>query len=72
MKRNWTGKLQETLLLVYISWKKVRAHTFKDTLEEVIRLVIRSEKMKEKYMKIIFSKSFLVTYSLAFRNLTMS
>ena len=36
MKRNWTGKLQETLLLVYISWKKVRAHTFKGTLEEVI------------------------------------
>ena len=49
MNRNWTGKIQVTLLLVYIFWKKESSHSFKASLEEVI--VIRSDKMKEKYIK---------------------
>ena len=53
MNRNWTGKL---LFSSYISWKKLRSHTFKASLEEVI--VIYSEKMKAKCMKENVWKSF--------------
>ena len=49
MNRNWTGKLQVTILFACISWKKLYSHTFKAPLEEVI--VIYSEKMKVEYMK---------------------
>ena len=49
MSRNWTGKLQVTLLSAYISWKKLCSHTFKAFLEEVI--LMHSDKMKAKYMK---------------------
>ena len=49
MNRNWTGKLQVTVLFTYIFRKKLCPHTFKASLEEVI--VMRSEKMKAKYMK---------------------
>ena len=46
---NWTGKLQATLAFAYICWKKFCSHAFKASSEEVI--VMRSLKMKSKYMK---------------------
>ena len=46
--RNWTGKLQVTLIFVYTSWKKLCSHILKASSEEVF--VMRSEKMKIKYM----------------------
>ena len=49
MNRNWAGKLQVILLFGYITRKKLCSQTFKASSEEVI--VMRSEKMKEKYMK---------------------
>ena len=49
MNRNWTGKLQVTLLSAYISWKKLCSNTFKTPPEGVIRTY--SEKMKAKYMR---------------------
>ena len=49
MKRNWTGKLQVTLLFVYIFWKKVCSHTFKASFEKVT--VKLSEKIKVKKHK---------------------
>ena len=49
MHRNWTGKLQVTLLSAHISRKKLCSQTFKASSEEVI--VMYSEKMKAKYMK---------------------
>ena len=42
-------KLQVTQLFPYISWRKLYSHTFKASSEEVT--VMRSEKMKVKYMK---------------------
>ena len=36
MNRNWTDKIQVTLLFVSISWKKEYLHDFKASLEEVI------------------------------------
>ena len=36
MNRNWTDKLQVTLLSAYISWKKSCVQTFKDSSGEVI------------------------------------
>ena len=56
MNRNWTGKLQVTILSAYISWKKLCSHTFKPYLEEVIG--VHHEKMKAKYMKEDVWKSF--------------
>ena len=49
MNRNWTSKVQVTVLFTYIFWKILYPYTFKASLKEVI--VIRSEKMKAKYMK---------------------
>ena len=49
MNRNWTGKLQVTLLSAYIFWKKLRSHTLKASSKEVIMMF--SEKMKAQYMK---------------------
>ena len=46
---NWTGKLQATPAFAYICWKKFCSHAFKASSEEVI--VMRSLKMKSKYMK---------------------
>ena len=58
MNRNWTGKIQVTLLFVYISWKKELWHNFKASSEEVI--VMRSEKMNAKYIKeYVWKSSFL-------------
>ena len=45
----WTGKVQVTLLSVYISRKKLCSQTFKALLEEII--VKYSEKKKGKGMK---------------------
>ena len=57
MNRNCTGKIQVTLLFVYISWKKEYLHNIKASLEEVIAM--RSEKMKAKYIKeYVWAKSF--------------
>ena len=36
MNRSWTGKIQVTLLFVYISWKKGYTHNVKASSEEVI------------------------------------
>ena len=49
MNRNRTGKLQVTILSVYISKKKLRSHSLKGSSEEVI--VMYSEKRKAKLMK---------------------
>ena len=46
--RNWTAKLQVTLLSAYVSWKKFCSETFKASSEEVI--LMYCEKMKAKYM----------------------
>ena len=56
MNRNWTGKLQVTLLSTYISRKKLCSQTFKASSEEVI--LMYSEKMKAKCMKKDVWKSF--------------
>ena len=56
MNRNWTGKLQVTLLSTYISRKKLCSQTFKASSEEVI--LMYSEKMKAKCMKKDVRKSF--------------
>ena len=72
MNRNWTGKLEEVaLLFAYISWKKLCSHNFKISSEEVI--VMRSEKMKVKYMKEDVWKSFFsVSISQLYYELTFS
>ena len=49
MNRNWTGKLQETLLYSYTSRKKLCSNTFKASSEEAI--LMHSEKIRLKYMK---------------------
>ena len=56
MNRKWTGKLQVKLLFAYLSWKKLRSHTFKAPLEEVIGMSER--KMKAKHMNENVWKSF--------------
>ena len=77
MNRNWTGKLEEVaLLFAYISWKKLCSHTFKISSEEVI--VMRSEKMKVKYIKEDVWKSFFsvsisqLHYELTFSQMILS
>ena len=49
MNRDWTGKLQVTLLFAYISWKKMCAHIFNASSEELI--MMHHEKTKAKYME---------------------
>ena len=49
MNRNWTGKLQVTLLSTYISRKKLFSQTLKASSVEVILMYL--EKMKAKYIK---------------------
>ena len=49
MNRNWTGKLQVTLLSTFMSRKKLCSQTFKANSEEVI--LMYSEKMKAKCKK---------------------
>ena len=56
MNRNWTGKLQVTLLSTCISRKKLCSQTFRASSEEVI--LMYSEKMKSKCMKKSAWKSF--------------
>ena len=56
MDRNWTGKLQVTLLSAYISWKKIVLAHFQTPSEEGILMYF--EKMKSKYMKKGVWKSF--------------
>ena len=56
VNRNWTGKLQVTVLSTYISRKKFCSQTFKASSEEGI--LMYSEKMKAKYMKKDVWKSF--------------
>ena len=50
MNGNWIGKLQVTLVFIYISWKKFYSHTFKGSSEKVI--VMGSKKMKAGYTSI--------------------
>ena len=57
---NWTGKLQVTPLLAYISWKKLCSRTLKVSSEKVI--LMSSEKMKAKCMKEDVWKSFFVNF----------
>ena len=47
MNRNWTGKLQVTLLIALFSERNILAH-FQSLFGEVI--LIYSEKLKAKYM----------------------
>ena len=56
MNRNWTGKLQVTLLPAYITRNKLCPQIFKASSEEAI--VMYSEKMKAKCMKEDVLKSF--------------
>ena len=56
MNRNWPAKSQVTLLLDYVSWKKLCSHTFKGFSEKVV--VMYSLEMKAKYMKEDVWKSF--------------
>ena len=56
MNRNWNSKLQLTLLVANISWNQLFFHTFKVSSEQVT--VMRSEKMKPKYMKEDVKKCF--------------
>ena len=49
MNHDWTGKLQVTLLFAYISWKKMCAHIFNASSEELI--MMHHEKTKAKYME---------------------
>ena len=56
MNCNGTGKIQITLLFVYISWKRDRLYNFKASLEEVI--VMLSETMNAKYIKSMCKRVF--------------
>ena len=56
LNRNWTSKLQVTLLSTYISRKKLCSQTFKASSEKVI--LMYSQKMKSKCMKKDVWKSF--------------
>ena len=59
MNGNWTGKIQATLLFIYIFWKKECLHNFKVSLENVI--LMRSEDMKVKCIKeYVWKSSFFV------------
>ena len=57
MNGNWTGKIQATLLFIYISWKKEYLQNFEVSLENVI--LMRSEDMKVKCIKEYVWKSSL-------------
>ena len=57
MNGNWTGKIQATLLFIYISWKKEYLQNFEVSLENVI--LMRSEDMKVKCIKECVWKSSL-------------
>ena len=67
MNRDWTGKLQVTLISTYISRKKFCSQTFKASSEELI--VMYSEKIEAKCMKEdVWKRFFSLTCSLASRN----
>ena len=49
LNRNWTGKIQVTLLSAYISWKKLCLHTFKTSSKEV--MLMHSEKIMASFFR---------------------
>ena len=44
MNCNWKGKLQVTLLSVYVSWNKLCSHTFKASSEELTWCFLRKKR----------------------------
>ena len=55
MNRNWTGKLQVTILFAYIFWKKLCLCTFKASSEEVIVWENEDKIYEGGYVKEFFS-----------------
>ena len=70
MNCNWKGKLQVTLLSVYVSWKILCSHTFKASSEELTWCILRKKgKIHEGRC---VKEFFPLTCRLASRNLRLT